>query len=202
MSDYIAPQADRITTVATVVDAIAAGCDTAESIAAGINMDTRQGSYYPHAAATLGYVSLDQITSPATWSLTSAGATFAGLDAPTRATDLTGRLAGLDELDTLTGTDGDDALLTAYLTDYSPETARRRVQSMRSWADFLALTAAEQTAALSDSMAQTSQFAPAAADALWKARRAQAAAQTKTHGETCMGCFEEKSLTGACGTCD
>lgn len=201
--EYLAPQADRITTVATVVDAVAAGCDTAASIAEGLGMATRQGSYYPHAAAALGYVTQDAETTPAVWSLTPAGASFATGDVAARARDLTARLADFHELDLLTGTDGRAVLEAQIAADgYSEETTRRRVQTMQAWADFLALDHEEQATRLADAMKSTAEFAPAAAAALKQARRAQAAASAAVHGEVCGSCFMTKSVAGVCDTCD
>ena len=200
---YLAPQADRITTVACVVDAIAAGCDTAAAIAEGLGMATRQGSYYPHAAAALGYVTQDTSTSPAIWSLTSAGEAFAAAGNDARADDLTSRLAALTELDELTGTDGESTLAARFAEDgYSAQTIARRVQTLQAWAEFLALTGAEQSARLGASRRQTATYAPAAAANLAAARRARTAVQPVTSGETCTRCWTTKSLDGTCGTCD
>lgn len=203
MTEYLVPQADRITTVATVVDAIAAGCDTAASIAEGINMASRQGSYYPHAAAALGYVYADNSTIPATWHLTADGERFADGIPSERAADLVERLSSLEELDILTGPDGDD-LLAEVIAErgYSPETTRRRVQTLRAWGEFLALGEYDQVTALADSMRETAEFAPAAASALREARKAQSAARAAAVGELCSTCFTTKPLTGVCDNCE
>lgn len=201
--EYLPPQADRITTVATVVDAIAAGCDTATSIAEGLGMATRQGSYYPHAAAALGYVAQDVETHPITWHLTPAGAAFAAMAADVRARDLVEKLAGCRELDTLTSPGGLAALEAEISgSGYSAETTRRRVQTMQSWAAFLALDHTEQTSRLAGSMRETAEFAPAAAAALAQARRAQATASTQSFGDVCGSCFMTKSISGVCDNCD
>ena len=201
--EYLAPQADRITTVATVVDAIAAGCDTVASIAAGLGMATRQGSYYPHAAAALGYVTQVADTTPVTWSLTLDGAAFAAADSSARAHDLVAKLSGLHELDLLTGAGGATELASTIAADgYSEQTTRRRLQTLQAWATFLALDHETQEDELTQATKSTAAFAPAAAAALAQTRRAQAAAATRTYGAVCESCFMAKSFDGTCDTCD
>lgn len=70
--DETVPQANSVSKIATVVDAIAAGCVEEPDIAEAIGLSERQGAYYPHAAAALGFVEKTG-EHPSEWGLTPAG---------------------------------------------------------------------------------------------------------------------------------
>jgi hypothetical protein len=70
--DELVPQANSVSKIATVVDAIAAGCVEEPDIAEAIGLSARQGAYYPHAATALGFVEKTG-GHPSEWGLTAAG---------------------------------------------------------------------------------------------------------------------------------
>jgi hypothetical protein len=78
-TSYPAPQADRLDKVAVVVDAAAAGCTTAEAIAASLDLVPRQGSYYANAAGYLGLLELKGDSEISEWEITAAGQAFLAL---------------------------------------------------------------------------------------------------------------------------
>ena len=52
--DELVPQANSVSKIAAVLDAVAAGCVEAGDIAEAIGVSVRQGAHYPHAAEALG----------------------------------------------------------------------------------------------------------------------------------------------------
>lgn len=201
----VVPQANRIETVVAVLDAVAAGCDTAASIGAGIGLHQRQGGYYAHAGQTLGFLTVDTTLVPHEWSLTDAGADLVELDASGRAAELTAALLALPELEYFaegTGSTAAESVEELIADDgYAETTAERRTATYAAWAEFATKPGADQVSALETVMGQARRYAPAAAEARAAEKRAQSR-EALAYGETCDRCFMTKSLTGECSTCD
>ena len=206
-----APQADRLSVVAAVVDAIAEGCDTADAIADAIGMTGRQGGYYPNAAWTLGYAEPVPHTSPVQWRLTSHGEHFATLDTHGRSADLTEVIALVDEVTTFTAdaNGADDLALLWAKSGYSEETVGRRLQTIGAWVEFLAADPSEQRAALESASTSTRQRAPHAKQRAAAAKAAKIASGTArtaaaepAQGAVCSSCCIVKPLVCDCPNCD
>lgn len=205
------PQADRLTVVTAVVDAIASGCSTADEIADAIGMSGRQGCYYPNAAWTLGYAEPDHSTSPAVWFLTDRGQALAGSSPSQRVDDLTSALLELDELAIFTaGQDGAGELADSWSkAGLGEDTIHRRLQTIGSWTEFLTADRDRQEDALATAAATARSRAPQACERAAQQRRdaAEAAARAAAKkapalGAVCGRCFLTMPLTGKCGNCD
>lgn len=130
------PQADRIEKVAAAVDAVAAGCDTAATIADALGMVGRQGAYYPNAAAFLGLLEIAHPSAPVIWQLSPLGAAFAEMAASKRAEALCAAIesSGIVDTYTLQGSDALRAEWAAY--GLSEATIERRLQTAEAWTSF------------------------------------------------------------------
>jgi hypothetical protein len=198
-----APQADRLSIVATVVDAVSAGCTTADAIAEALGMSGRQGGYYPNAAWFLGYVEPVAYTSPVQWQLTDRGAAFVAMTPSERAADLCDVLSVLPELDAFTADeDGAEELAAEWsAAGYSEETVSRRVQTISAWTEFLTADTDAQVTTLEAAQLATVGRAPAAVIEQTRRARVKDRNTAKATGQLCDRCFVTKPLTNVCPTC-
>ena len=156
--DAIVPQADSVSKIAAVVDAVAAGCVETVDIAEAIGVSKRQGSYYPHAAATLGLVEASG-TSPLEWGLTPAGEEFFKASAAERAESLAEAIADNENVSAFV--DGGRDVLWERWEHLSDTTIERRVSTIESWAKFAYTTpAADQIGLVADDMRRTRELSP------------------------------------------
>lgn len=187
--DPVIPQANSLPVIVSVVDAIADGCLSAQTIAEAIGMVGRQGAYYPHAAQLLGLVEPVAGTSPVEWQLTSAGAAFVGLGAPARVDQLCTALSELGFLDTYV-TEGPDGLAESWAEDseLGDVTISRRVATVAAWARFYIETdRAGQVKMVADAMTGTRHRAPG----VRKAAAARQQARAPRAVRRCQHCFAE-----------
>lgn len=192
------PQANNLGAIGAVVDAVAEGLDTTGDIAEAIGMAERQGSYYPNAAATLGYVTQQYGSSPTVWRLTDRGLNLVGMDSTQRAQDLARAIGAYSQVE-LYRSEGADALETAYLLDgLADSTARRRVSTIATWSDWAeAAEAGQTTGEIQAASAATRQRAPQIlADRLARERAAQPPAP-----QMCARCFIQLAASGSCSFC-
>ena len=70
---YPFPQANKIETIGCVVDAVAAGANTGDSVAETLNLASREGSYYADAAGYLGFIDTVSGADVKTYELTALG---------------------------------------------------------------------------------------------------------------------------------
>jgi hypothetical protein len=140
--EYPIPQADNLEAIATVVDAVAGGADSTALIAEAIGMSGRQGSYYPNAAAVLGYIKHGRYYGR--WEFTTAGAAFYRASALARAADMCRRIVTLSEDYWLSG-------------DLNETTLARRLQTQNAWARFTSLSVTEQALLVGSAITETRQ---------------------------------------------
>lgn len=199
-----APQADRLDVVAAVVDAVAGGGLTAAEVADAIGMSGRQGAYYPHAAADLGYLEPVAGTSPVEWQLTDRGEEFLSLDPAGKVADLVEAVNALHYVETYTATDDGTALLVEELSSvgYSDETAHRRAQTISAWVAFVRDTEpGRQVELIGAAVHGTRERAPAVRRAAAERRAHRAPARAQVAPKVCGSCFTTLPLTGRCGFC-
>ncbi|MHB1845194.1 MAG: GNAT family N-acetyltransferase [Deltaproteobacteria bacterium] len=157
--DELVPQANSVSKIATVVDAIAAGCVEEPAIAEAIGLSERQGAYYPHAAAALGFVEKTG-EHPAEWGLTPAGEKLFPSSALKRTEAIAEAIASDHNVVALID-DGPEALAESW-SHLSDTTTARRTATIRSWVEFAYSTSTEEQAALVESqMLETQECSPA-----------------------------------------
>lgn len=185
---FPAPQADRLDKVAVAVDAVAAGCETPDSIAESLGMtQSRNGHMYGDAAGYLGLVEVIN-ENPKHYGLTPLGEQFIDMEPDQRSAMLNTLVADTDIVQTYNdrGDDGVEELLEER--GYSGETVSRRAQTAASWAKHV------EGAERLDLTAEINATRERAVEAAKKVESKRQEAQP----EICMNCFTQKSVTGAC----
>lgn len=193
---YPIPQADRLTHVSTVLDAISSGADTTSSIADVLGLDERQGGYYASAAAYLGLAERSDHV-PGGWALTAYGEELANLDVPARAVAIRAAAASTPTVSALAEDDEDGAVAAIRSSvDYADETTERRMSTARAWlTDIQSSDFADRAAAQND---EALLRLPAAALRA-ATERSIARARTPQPRPVCPECMMELPLSGACG---
>lgn len=185
---FPAPQADRLDKVAVAVDAVAAGCETPDSIAESLGMtQSRNGHMYGDAAGYLGLVEVIN-ENPKHYGLTALGEQFIEMEPDQRSAMLNTLVADSDIVQTYNdrGDGGVEELLEER--GYSGETVTRRAQTAASWAKHV--EGAERLD-LADEIDATRERAIEAAKKVERKREA-------TQPEVCPDCFMQKSVDGSC----
>ena len=193
--DVIVPQANSVSKIAAVVDAVAAGCVEASDIAEAIGVSRRQGAYYPHAAESLGL--LEQVGhDPMSWDLTPTGHALFTSRPEDRAAVLAEIIAD-DEHVACFVDDGPDALASRW-PHLSPSTVERRLATIASWVAFAYETSAdEQSTLVAREMTSARELAPTVRSRA-EARRAAATRPVRR----CPSCnLELPSGSDVCDTC-
>ena len=193
---FPAPQANRLDKVAVVVDAIAAGCTTAESIAEALGVVDRQGGYYANAAGSLGLASQQNNE----WELTDAGEDLRSRDSYERMLLLKGIVLELEESNVLCNRG--EAALSELLssTGIGPETTSRRLECIKSWVEvatspdiFAKSIDTEQRETISRSVGAAAKLA--VKNALSRETLAKPI-------KSCSKCCMQLLPSGKCGECD
>lgn len=194
--DEIVPQANSVSKIAAVVDAVAAGCVEAGDIAEAIGVSKRQGAYYPHAAEALGL--LEQADAhPREWGLTPAGETLFKSPADERAEAMAEILADDEHVATFVD-DGPEALGQRW-AHLSTSTIGRRLQTIRAWVAFAYETpAAEQASLVGGEQDRARALAP-----IVRARAEARRAAARRPVRRCPSCnLELPSGSDRCSLCD
>jgi hypothetical protein len=160
--ESLIPQANSLSVISAVVDAVADGCSTTGSIAEAIGLSGRQGAYYPSAAYALGLVTEVSGGPTHEWVLSPLGAEFVGLNASERVDRLNDILSEIEWLDTYT-CDGSEALRASWEKEngLSTETITRRLATIAAWAKFYAdTTRVDQEKQILAAMTGTRERAP------------------------------------------
>lgn len=193
-TNYPYPQANSLSKVASVVDAVSGMADTDEGIAAAIDVVPRQGSYYATAAGYLGLVT-EVGSAPRSWSLTPLGAVFLESDVETRVDLLNKLVAQMPAADTV---GGDESMISNEIEigeGLSTATASRRAAALTSWVKTLTASNAGESLMLeSDSVA--GRIVDAANVASASRERARQRAHVEPVYEVCMECFMQKTPGG------
>jgi hypothetical protein len=185
--ESLIPQANSLSVISAVVDAIADGCSTTGFIAEAIGLSGRQGAYYPSAAQALGLVTEAGVGPVHEWVLSPLGAEFVGLNSSARVDRLNDILSDIEWLDTYT-CDGTEALRASWEKEngLSPETITRRLATIAAWAKFYADTTREdQEKQILAAMTGTRERAP---EVVAKAAAAKAAAKRVLPKRSCPKC--------------
>lgn len=174
-----APQANSISAVACVVDAVSRGCTTNATIAEALGYTSRQGAYYANAAAGLGYIQPNGTGIPREWKLTEVGVEFMRQDAQGRVRSLSNALC--DDTWLASYMRNDTALRSALAADgCDGETLDRRFASIEAWARFVFATdEAEQVAEIANCMSTTQHRAPVVVAAHKAKRRTSSTIQRR-----------------------
>lgn len=155
------PQANNLDAVVAVVDAIAAGMMTSGEIAEAIGMSDRQGGYYPHAAATLGFVEANHSTVPVIWELTVSGHHLAGLSAEERVGEVLEAVLECPLMDEYVSTGGPERMAEEWAAaGLSDETIARRLATLASWTKFITSDAESQRAKIAQTRDMACRRAP------------------------------------------
>lgn len=198
-TNYPYPQANSLSKVAAVVDAVSGLADTDEGVAAAIGVVPRQGAYYATAAGYLGLLA-ETGSSPRTWGLTSLGVVFLESDSDSRVELLSGLVAQIPAADTVE-TLGDDFYTVDEIEvgeNLSTATASRRASALSSWVKTLASENSAMSLTLeSDGVA--GRIIDAASVASAGRERARLRAHVEPVYEVCPDCFMQKSASGGCG---
>lgn len=179
------PQANSLSKVAAVADAVAAGATTSADIADALDVVTSQGAYYAKAARLLGLVEPDPATSE-TWQLTGAGRTYTSADDEPKAQLLIDAVEQVPAMAVMRS-QGRSGVETLFKQDLADSTAQRRADTISSWYDLV-----------KNRSHAVSAIAREAARAAGRARGIAARTPSVTV-EVCDGCFIERSVTGRCG---
>jgi hypothetical protein len=194
------PQANDLDKVSAVVDAVAAGANTAEAIAESMSMVDREGSYYGDAAGYLGLVQTVSGGDIKTYELTPAGEQMLEADPNERLTmlrDITAQAPGMQMLDEY-GTDGVGEYLEA--AGLGEATATRRTATLVSWSRSLAQPE-DFANDIALSVGTTRLRSAAAAEHAEEGRAARAsaaAASMPKPAAICTSCFMALPVSGIC----
>jgi hypothetical protein len=193
--DEIVPQANSVSKIAAVVDAVAAGCTEASDIAEAIGVSRRQGAYYPHAAESLGL--LEQVgRDPMSWDLTPAGHALFTSRPEDRAAALAEIIADNEHVACFVD-DGPDALASQW-PQLAASTVERRLATIASWVAFAYETSTdEQSTLVAREMTSTRELAP-----IVRSRAEARRAATTRSIRRCPSCnLELPSGSDVCDTC-
>lgn len=195
------PQANQLEKVAATAVAVQDGACTASTIAESLGVVERQGAYYAAAAEGLGLIERIPNTSPAEYQATEFGEDFIDSDSGERSAILASAVSAHPGVKAYRDSGGDEGLLHAQAeqSGLSPETAGRRVSTIRSWSkDSQTL----ESKVLSDEWEETRERAVAAAE---RARKERAEAKTRAAQPTRQRCDihnMEFNGQGFCDDCD
>ena len=194
--DELVPQANSVSKIAAVLDAVAAGCVEAGDIAEAIGVSVRQGAYYPYAAEALGL--LTQVgTHPLEWGLSPAGEALFKSPADERAEAMAEILADDEHVATFVD-DGPGALAERW-SHLSESTVERRLQTIRAWVAFAYETPAAEQAALVGGERDSARALAPVVRSRAEARRAAARRPVRR----CPSCnLELPSGSDRCSLCD
>ena len=195
------PQANSLEKVACVADAVAAGANTPEAIAAALDVHSREGDYYGNAAGYLGLVDTVPGESVTTYSLTSLGVLFTASDDAGRARIMQAVVAETPGVQILA--DESDEGLIDYLqeTGLNKTTAQRRSSTITSWRQALSAADTFEAAASSERVETGSRAVVAALNAsVARAERIERAARVPQVA-FCGLCGMQMSAQGDCENC-
>lgn len=135
------PQANNLHKVACVVDAVAAGANTGESVAETLELSDREGFYYADAAGYLGFVTTIDGAGAKTYELTPWGEQLLAEDAAGRAELLKATAYTVPAVQIFS--DRGEAGVLEYLeeeTGLGETTAIRRTATISAWRNAVAHT--------------------------------------------------------------
>jgi hypothetical protein len=147
------PQANSLDVIVTVADALADGPMTSDEIAQAIGKVARQGNYYPHAAASLGFV-IDTATRPVEWVLTDLGEDLVAANADDRVAIVNAAVLGYEHVHDWFE-DAAELMRTMTNGGLNEETVARRMATIASWAQFVTQSASEQAAKIASAQKMT-----------------------------------------------
>lgn len=193
------PQANSLSKVASVVDAVAGGADTDEALAMAIDVVNRQGAYYAHATAYLGFIT-ETGASPRGWMLTAQGIDFLRKTPADRVSMLTELVGKIDVAVATLDDSGDAESEIAINESLSSSTASRRAATIASWINIITSNKAIEEVALEyDGVKQ--RLPEAAKFALEAKNKIRQAGNDSRPVVVCPNCFTTKSANGVC-LCD
>lgn len=197
-TQYPYPQANSLSKVASVVDAVSGLADTDEGIAAAINVVPRQGAYYATAAGYLGLLT-EVGTAPRTWALTALGAHFLESDSDERVQILSQLVEQIPASDA--ALDEDIEIMSDEIEieeNLSSSTASRRAAALSAWTKTLTSSNASTSLTLeTDSV--TDRLPVAAAVAAENRDRIRNRPRIEPTYGVCSNCFMQISASGTCG---
>lgn len=195
------PQANQLEKVAATTVAVQDGACTASTIAESLGVVERQGAYYAAAAEGLGLIERIPNTSPAEYQATEFGEDFIDSDTSERSAILASAVSAHPGVKAYRDSGEDESMLLsqAEQSGLSPETAGRRVSTIRTWSkDSQTL----ENKVLSDEWEETRERAVAAAE---RARKEREEAKTRTTQPVRQRCDihnMEFNGQGFCDDCD
>lgn len=205
------PQANDLSKIVSVVDAVEAGVTSQTELGAALDMTPQQGSYYANAAEYLGLVEQDRTMVPFVIYTTSLGQDFQNSDAETRAAMVSQMVEQIDDVQTIRHHGGSAELLDDYIrSGLTDETAQRRVDMIRSWANSVQ-DSRELSDRFHDERSETrircTESAPARERRIRERQEREqarliAGRQVNVANQLCGICFQTKPLSGICDNCD
>lgn len=208
--DFV-PQANDLSKIVTVVDAIAEGVTSQSDLADALDMAPQGGNYYANAAEYLGLIEQDRTEKPYLLIATPLGQAFQNSDPETRTAMIAQMIPQIADVQTLRHHGGVDELRTEYMAaGLSDETAQRRIDMLRSWSNTVE-DSRELAFALANESDETRVRAHASAEERERMRaeriereqaRLIAGRQVNVANRVCGSCFQTMPLTGVCDTCD
>ena len=199
---FPAPKANNLEKIAAVVDVVDAGCNTGESVADALDIETREGSYYGDAAGYLGLVDVVSGEAVKTYHVTAQGYALMSLETTGRV-DFLKRIIADSPLVQVYAESGNAGVMDVLTHDmeYAEATAVRRAACIASWhnqsgnAGLGALIGATVAGAQSRAVDAAKRAAE-----VRKARIEAATPTIRSYG-TCLECFTQLPASGSCD-CD
>ncbi len=200
------PQANQLRKVLSVVDAVDAGANSADSVAEALGVTNREGAYYGDAAGYLGFVDLNAASDQKTYELTPLGEMLLHADAYERVAIAREVVANVPSVQLFAESDGVAVIEHYAESGLADSTAERRAATVASWYHDIAIeNDSEFTGDVSTEVRACGSRAVSAAQhaADERARRA-AELQMKPRDEApnvCPECSMVLPVSGICGNC-